>query len=196
MSKGGGLNMKTSMILSAVLLTFGSNFAHSESTVTTSSSGTVRPTQACPMIAKICSDGSVAKYTGKGCETTCPSVKPPEACPKIAKICSDGSVAKYTGKGCETSCPTEKPITACSLRVCSDGSPAKAVEGKVCEQRCPEDKILACPQIARMCKDGSAAKYLNRGRSCATFCTEDFSPKLKIKNLREKRENLKSKEAR
>ncbi len=104
--------------------------------------------QACPEIAKVCKDGSIAKRTGRGCEVTCgdDTAGPGDglACPAIARVCKNGNTAIRKGNGCATFCPEDRPA-------------------------------LACPQIARICQNGSIAKYVNPQRSCALYCPEDYT---------------------
>jgi hypothetical protein len=65
----------------------------------------------CPMMAKLCPDGSHVSPVGSNCEMPpCPGEKakppaPPVACPMVAKKCPDGSYVSASGPKCEFICP-------------------------------------------------------------------------------------------
>jgi len=87
--------------------------------------------QVCPMIQRICQDGSNATPIQGSCEQACPedgitTSPPPQVCTQEAKMCPDGSYVGRTGPNCAfAACPSVgAPPQVCTqeARVCPDGS--------------------------------------------------------------------------
>lgn len=152
----------------------------------------------CPRMARMCKDGSAATTLPNSCKQVCPEDsnrpgnptpgKPALVCPEIARICKDGSTANHAPNSCKLICPEDKPGVV--------GSPSKPIGGGVGNRPgvvggkpgVSGGNVgnrpgfvggsvggnvdgLKCPKIARMCKDGSAAKHAPN--SCKLICPED-----------------------